>query len=245
MSEIPHLLLLPGWGHSARVFEPLVDALGDRAVCRGLDMPGHGTRRDEAGSFSLARLVADTEDELARMPLGARYVLGWSLGSLVALELAASAATHAPDGLVLVAGTACFLKRLDYDAGQEGEVLSRLRKWVSRDPARAVQRFRGWMDAPAIPDEEPPETRPLDQTLGLLARTDLRDRLNDVQVPVLLLHGEADRVVPPASSEALARALPQAEHHVVGKGHAPFLEDPELCARLIADWLAARRGQHV
>lgn len=61
-----------------------------------------------------------------------------------------------------------------------------------------------------------------------------QDHLGEVRLPVLLLHGEHDRIVPPASSRRLAAALPDAELQLLpGLGHVPMMTDPALVARLI------------
>lgn len=62
-----------------------------------------------------------------------------------------------------------------------------------------------------------------------LSTLDLRDQLDAVTVPVLVLVGEHDEATPPAMSEELARLLPQAELTIlVGCAHVPQLQEPGL-----------------
>lgn len=61
-----------------------------------------------------------------------------------------------------------------------------------------------------------------------------------IDVPVLLMHGDRDRLVPIASARAAARANPSWRFEVAaGIGHVPQLEAPEWTAAHILDWLAA------
>jgi pimeloyl-ACP methyl ester carboxylesterase len=58
--------------------------------------------------------------------------------------------------------------------------------------------------------------------------------------PVLLLHGDADRLVPIAAARAAARANPGWTFAIAADvGHTPQLEVPDWTARQILQWLAA------
>jgi pimeloyl-ACP methyl ester carboxylesterase len=62
-----------------------------------------------------------------------------------------------------------------------------------------------------------------------------------IDVPVLLLHGDRDRLVHVASARAAAAANPTWRFEVAaGVGHVPQLEVPEWTAEHILDWL----GEH-
>ena len=60
-----------------------------------------------------------------------------------------------------------------------------------------------------------------------LAGADLRNRLSAIEPPTLVVTGAADAVAPPASGDALARALPVARHVTVPGAHVPSVEYPE------------------
>ena len=62
--------------------------------------------------------------------------------------------------------------------------------------------------------------------------------LHGLEPPVLLVHGERDRLVPVAAARTLAAENPEWTVEVVPDlGHAPMLEKPELVAGIVADWL--------
>ena len=62
--------------------------------------------------------------------------------------------------------------------------------------------------------------------------------LRGLDVPVLLIHGERDRLVPVAAARVLAAENPDWTVQIVPDlGHAPMLENPELVAGIVDDWL--------
>ena len=76
--------------------------------------------------------------------------------------------------------------------------------------------------------------------MGVLARRgSYLAAMKSITVPVLLLHGEKDRLVPIGASRAAAAANPSWRFEVAPDvGHVPQLEVPEWTAGHILDWLA-------
>jgi pimeloyl-ACP methyl ester carboxylesterase len=77
---------------------------------------------------------------------------------------------------------------------------------------------------------------------SLLAALSRRRRhaalLTAMRSPVLLMHGDKDRLVPVASARAAAKANPGWRFEVAhGVGHVPQLEVPDWTAERILDWL--------
>jgi pimeloyl-ACP methyl ester carboxylesterase len=67
--------------------------------------------------------------------------------------------------------------------------------------------------------------------------------LHRVGVPTLLVHGEADAIVAPASARWAARQRPDwAFHMLAGVGHVPMIEVPAEFAALVEEWLGAVAG---
>ena len=67
-----------------------------------------------------------------------------------------------------------------------------------------------------------------------------RQGIRTIDCPVLLLHGDRDRLVPVSAARAAARANPSWSLVVMpGAGHVPQLEVPLDCATAIKDWLSS------
>jgi len=71
-----------------------------------------------------------------------------------------------------------------------------------------------------------------------VARSEYARRLADLTMPVLLVHGVHDRLVPVASARAAAAKHPQWKYAELNAGHTPQLEVPEEVAAEIRPWLA-------
>ncbi len=73
---------------------------------------------------------------------------------------------------------------------------------------------------------------------GALAELDLRPKLAQVKIPVLVLVGEHDEATPPPMSRELAAGLPQAQLKIIpGCAHVPQLQSPEVFLEAIGDFL--------
>jgi pimeloyl-ACP methyl ester carboxylesterase len=66
----------------------------------------------------------------------------------------------------------------------------------------------------------------------------LKKRIHRVQAPTLVVWGKADRIVPLVYAEEFARRIGKARVETVAEaGHAPHLEQPDIVARLVRDFL--------
>lgn len=67
------------------------------------------------------------------------------------------------------------------------------------------------------------------------------DRLDQVDVPVLLLAGRNDAFCAWPQSERIARRLPDAETVIFDhSGHVPWLDEPDAFLDAVVDWLHRR-----
>lgn len=66
----------------------------------------------------------------------------------------------------------------------------------------------------------------------------MKDQLEKIKTPVLLIWGKQDIVTPPEVAIAFNEGLPNATLHWIDKcGHAPMMEHPQLFNKLLYDWL--------
>ena len=102
------------------------------------------------------------------------------------------------------------------------------------DQARAVLReLRDDLGRRPEPDPDA-----LDQGLGILRGTDLRDRLGELACPVLWLLGERDTLTPAGVAGELRQLIPKARVEVLaGAAHAPFLSHADEAVALLHEFL--------
>jgi pimeloyl-ACP methyl ester carboxylesterase len=80
--------------------------------------------------------------------------------------------------------------------------------------------------------------------LDALTDYDFRDRLDSVKVPVLLVWGREDNLVPVDDADEFERRIPNARKVVLDDtGHLAMLERPETFNDLTVDFLAESEGQ--
>jgi pimeloyl-ACP methyl ester carboxylesterase len=78
----------------------------------------------------------------------------------------------------------------------------------------------------------------------LTASSKYKRAMQRVRMPVLLLHGDSDRLVSLRVAEGVARANPTWRFEVArGVGHVPQLEVPDWTAATVLDWLATLQSE--
>jgi pimeloyl-[acyl-carrier protein] methyl ester esterase len=244
----PPLVLLHGWSLSGHAFSELAGQLGDFRLLLP-DLPGHGGSAPHPDP-SLPSLADDLADWLAAVAPAPVYLGGWSLGGMVALELAAR--QDAPiERLLLLATTPRFTAGPDWPYGlPAGQVRALHRNLerrfeatlgeffalcfgageVSATRLRAIRAF-------AVRPGGLPDRIAAAALLKLLAAQDQRARLPMLRCPTLVLHGTHDRVAPVEAGRALAAALPCGRLcELAGVGHAPQWTRSETVAREIREF---------
>jgi pimeloyl-[acyl-carrier protein] methyl ester esterase len=89
-----------------------------------------------------------------------------------------------------------------------------------------------------LASRDAPPAAALHAALSLVARSDLREVLPDIETPALVIGGDRDTLVPLAATTALGGALPNAIHRTIGgAAHAPFLSHPHAFATALAEFL--------
>jgi pimeloyl-ACP methyl ester carboxylesterase len=69
------------------------------------------------------------------------------------------------------------------------------------------------------------------------------DRLHRIESPTLVITGDADRLIPPANSDILAKHIPGAKLvKVPGGSHGFNFETPDVFNRAVLDFLATVRN---
>jgi len=205
----PAVLVLHGWiSHAARL-QPVIDALRARGLrVVAFDAPAHG--RSSGRRADLHAFLGALEAVSRDCgPIGA--VLAHSFGAITAVTWLAQSAGVPLRAAVLVGlprDVGYLFESFTITLGLSAEVVRRL---------RALFRARYGRD-------------PEDYSAQQLAQR--------IRVPVLLVHGANDELVPVAHSESIARLFEQVRLHVVPQlNHSAPLRDPPTVA-LMADFIA-------
>lgn len=231
------VLLVMGLGMPATGWWRTIPVLARRFRVIAFDNRGCGRSGRPRGPYSLAQLVGDALAVLDAAGEQSAHVYGISLGGMVAQELALRAPSRVRS-LVLGATTAGGAEHELPD----DETVGFLRRRGSMPPEEGVWASIPYMYGPATLEQAPARVaEDLEQRLrftpdrdGYLAQLaaawthDTSARLGEIGMRTLVLHGNADRIVPIANGRRLAERLPDARFHELdGAGHLYMTDAPD------------------
>jgi pimeloyl-[acyl-carrier protein] methyl ester esterase len=235
----PPIIFIHGWCMSSVVWRLQMEGLSGSSRVIAVDLRGHGQSPPYPGGFSIKGCADDIAELAESLDLRCVMLAGWSLGSMIALE-AAAVMKERLSGLVLIAGTPRFVQGDGYASGLSRNEADGMARKVQRSLERALEGFADRMFAPAELDDPKmaarigdllsevplPTTEAALQALQALVGADLRDRLDSIDLPVLIVNGDRDVICLPQASEYLARRIPFSRQVLFAAcGHAPFLTD--------------------
>jgi pimeloyl-ACP methyl ester carboxylesterase len=246
------LLFITGFTISSAVFDPIIDLYTPHFDCITYDNRGSGRSGVPLLPTSMPELAADAVRLLDALGVGSAHVYGFSMGGMVAQELAIRFPERVR-GLVLgcttPGGPRAVRPALTELAMLGGDAIGALR-----------EKGQPWLGAlvfsPEFRREEPSRVRFLLRHFhahrvspqGAAAHWwasvyhDTVSRLDRIQAPTLVMHGDRDVFAPMDNARLLAERIPDAELAVVPHaGHAYALERPEESFALLEQWLE-RRG---
>ncbi len=226
--------------------------IGHSTLLDDLPTPGlfmqvvkHACRLPVKAPYQLKDMMADAEALLAALRIRRAHVVGASMGGMIAQLLA----IHAPDrvaSLISLMSTTGN-RRLP---GPRSEVrrLMLQRPTNGSDAERRAYHRKLWplIGSPDFPHTEAeiesflerifargmPATGILRQTLAILAAPSRVRELRSLEVPTLVVHGDADPLVPVACGRDTADAIQGADLVVIeGMGH----DMPDLLVPRLAD----------
>ncbi|WP_224367061.1 alpha/beta fold hydrolase [Hyalangium versicolor] len=233
------VVLVHGLGGSANGFAGLFRRLGSRfSRVMAVDLPGHGFSAAYCGGPVCVRGQFDVLSAWCKQEVGEpAFVVGNSLGGAMAVNLAAehpecvkALALVAPAGAALTPeATDALLNSFDVRTASEARALTRRLFHKAPLPlilfANEMKKFYGSPTVQALAAEAK-------ATRASLAPEALRG----LSMPVLLLWGASERLLPAETLDYYRAHLPpHAEIHVVeGFGHVPQVERPdELVSHLV------------
>lgn len=240
----PALVFSHGLLMDHSMFAPQVQALKAGFRCITWDERGHGQTADpqQCAPFSYYDSADDLAALLEHLGVSQAVFVGMSQGGYLALRCALSHPEKVR-ALVLIDTQAM---QEDPEKMSDHEVLVKawLAHGLSDDMATVVEHAilgAGWPGASAWRDKWKQVTPAnLGQCFMTLAqRDDISERLADIPVAALVIHGEQDQAIVPARAQAMAQGLRGAQWvQIAGAGHAANLTHPEPVNAAIEQFLA-------
>lgn len=228
----PTLVLIHGYPLDHSIWDkvaPLLEADFDLIIP---DLRGFGESDVMEADDSMIGFASDIAGLLTHLKVKNAFLAGHSMGGYVALAFAREYPERV-NGLALVSSQVLAdppdRKEARYATAQQvlqhgmGEVVEAMTPKLSADPG--VQEFVRELMA---------KQRPLGVYSALTAmaeRLDSSDLLPAFKFPVVLVHGDADALIPVERAREVKQALPQAHlTELPGGGHMALMENPPATA---------------
>jgi pimeloyl-ACP methyl ester carboxylesterase len=239
----PAIILTSPWPESLYAFAPMWAALSEHARLFAVDLPGFGASERRADLLSPRAMGEFLAQLIAEADLGRAHLVAPDVGTSAALFAAAAHPERLASVVVGTGGAAIPI--------QLGEPLASwvldpdLDKYRKIDPPVIVSTAVGTIVG-GIPDdirqdylacyegdrfvESMRYARRYPEELPVLAGL-----LPQISVPVTIINGRHDRVVPVANAEFLDQRLPLSHLVILDAGHFVWEEEPARYAAAILD----------
>ena len=243
----PALALLHGWGLHGGIWQTILPALEKHFTVYNIDLPGFGRSGVYNGDYTLDYLAESVQSVLPEKC----YLLGWSLGGVVATRLTLDYPDQV-EKLILVCANPSFVSRDDWKLGMKMEVLNSFIDFLEEDYEGTLIRFLGIQTMGSATQKEDikllkeavflhgqPAKKALRGGLDIFHDINLTPELHNINQPVLSFYGRLDSMVSSKSAEALTQYFKDFRSVVYHKSaHAPFLSDSQrfvddVCAFLL------------
>ncbi len=239
------LLLIMGLGATLEWWRRLIPVLSPHYRTIIYDNRGVGRSDVPPGPYAIPQMADDAAAVLDEAGVASAHVFGASMGGMIAQELALN---HPPRVRSLILGcTACGGPHV-VPASKEVGVALNARKTMTREEAM-------WLMAPYIFDADTPREQVAEdiavrlgatvssdgyfaQLAGIRAWRGTYDRLAGLAMPVLVVHGETDQLVPPDNGRIIAKAIPGSRLVMLPHAsHIFWTDQPEATNAALLDFL--------
>jgi pimeloyl-ACP methyl ester carboxylesterase len=244
------VLLIMGLGSNAYGWHRTIPWLSERYETIAFDNRGTGRSDVPDGPYAIAQLAADAAAVLDATGHASAHVVGASLGGMIAQRLALQS-PHRLRSLVLVCTTPG-----SHNAARASDAVMTGLVQGGEDPA-TVYRRNAWFLYGEETRTRYPERIEEDlahrakiptQPNGYLGQLqaamhhDTWDELPSIAVPTLVVHGDADLLVPTENGRLLAARIPGAELVLVpGAGHMLQADAGDTVREAVLGFLARQR----
>ena len=240
------LLMIHGWGVNSEIWVSLVDELKLFASVYLIDLPGMG------GSSSISPYTLDNiaKEIKANVPIKKFNILGWSLGGQVAMSLAIRMPEFV-EKLILMSTTPCFVEKKDWPYGVNKQFFSNFELETKQNLNNTLLKFfliqtRDINDSKNVMrflkntfiEIRDDNKSGMQSALNVLKETDLRNEVQKIDKPTLIIAGDKDRLTSSKASIWLYEKIKRAKlKEIKGANHMPFISHREKMTESVKKFL--------
>ncbi|WP_437915034.1 alpha/beta hydrolase [Sorangium sp. So ce302] len=252
------LVMIPGWSQTAIMFAQQIEAFSRHHHVIALDMRGHGDSDKPSYGYRIARLASDLHEFLEWKRLRRVTLAGHSMGCSVIWSYWDNFGPDKIDRLILIDQCAAITAWPDSSEQETRDAGAGLTGTSLYEIAASLRGPDGIAVTEALLRRFFTSAFPADDLAWVLqqnlkfpracaaqllvdhAAQDWRDLIQRLDVPTLVIGGEASHI-DPASQAWIAAQIPGAElvifEEAEGGSHFAFLENPELFNRVVLDFI--------
>jgi len=246
------LVLLMGLAGGSSLWERQMEFFSSEYQVITFDYRGVGQSDKPDIPYSAAMLVDDVAGLMQSLGIAPAHVYGLSMGGMIAQELALEY-PHVVRTLILGA-TSCGGAHAVWPSEEMMQILFNLPGLPPREAMKAASSLLFTTESlERNPDllqqlvtrgaQSPPSPQGFKRHSEAISGFDTYDRLQQVEVPTLVIAGTEDRLLPPDNSRLLASRIPGAELvFLEGSGHG-YIWEADDADVIVLDFLKRQSGQ--
>jgi len=250
------VILIHGWPVSHEMWEYQIDALVNAGYrCIAYDRRGFGQSDKPWDGYDYDTLAADLHEVITALNLTDVALVGFSMGGgEVARYLGKYGSSRISKAVLLGSVVPMLLKTEEHEDGVPSDVFDGMIAGLQNDRptflaefgkqffsgaadnAPVSQGIQSWMHQLAMVASP----RATTECVRSFSETNFRTDLNVITVPVLIIHGNEDKIVPiNITSEVTASLLPNSDYHVIdGASHGLFFTHKDEINELLIKFLS-------
>ena len=241
------ILFIHGFLMNCHTYDQQVMALKDRFRCICYDQRGHGLSEVTEEGYDIYALVEDAAALIEQLECAPCHVVGISMGGYTAMRLA-KRYPQLVRSLILICTSAAAEAKADARKFKFlGFVHNRISQSFAVSQVEPILFGQKWLTDTANeelhnywhPQFLANDKHSFAQTLnGILTRDDFVHELAGMDLPTLIISGEADAASDPAQSGRMHAELPHSQLLKIPEvGHTPPVEAPETVNSAMLDFL--------
>ena len=244
------VILLHGWNGSWAYWVDTMSSLRNKFRGYALDFWGFGDSGKHLDRFQISDFVDLVDQFMERLGIESASIIGHSMGGTVALSLALAKPHRVKQLAVVGSPIAGDSLTIFFQLCGQPQIASLLRKFpfILRLFLQYIKVFSFTNDISTRTSQKWYEmaTRDVSMTtlesfstsIRSLHKTNLTNRLPEIQVPTLGVYGMGDIIVSPNQSKLLSQYVSNSQVIMMpGSGHFPMLDEPELFNQYLLDFL--------
>ena len=229
------IIFIHGFPFDHTLWDNVIDQLKDTYYCISYDIRGFGNSQCNTGQYTMESYVEDLENIILKLQLDKPILCGFSMGGYITLRANEKQPTNYK--ALIFANTATNSDNDEAKLKRSGAISS-----IDKDGVEPfLEKFFSVAFSEKYTKKEPVRVEELKDKImhfnpvgikgGLLAmvsRTDTTQSLQKIDIPVLLISGENDKVISPDIMEQMANDIKNSTLvSLSDSGHVSMLEKPD------------------